>query len=113
VLLSGKDIWTGREGARQRRRRVQMIFQDPYASLNPRWWIGDIVAEPIRALGLARNRSEVEDRVADLLRRVRLDPGTMRRYPHEFSGGQRQRVAIARAISSRPEFIVCDEPTSA
>jgi len=92
---------------------VQMIFQDPYASLNPRWRVGDIVAEPIKALGLATNRGELQDRVADLLERVRLDAGAMRKFPHEFSGGQRQRVAIARALASQPEFIVCDEPTSA
>jgi ABC-type glutathione transport system ATPase component len=111
VLLDGKDIWHA--GAAERRRKVQMIFQDPYASLNPRWRVGDIVAEPMKALGIASGRSEIEGRVADLLERVRLDAGAMRKFPHEFSGGQRQRIAIARALSSQPEFIVCDEPTSA
>ncbi|MCF1484027.1 MULTISPECIES: ABC transporter ATP-binding protein [Rhizobium/Agrobacterium group] len=92
---------------------VQMIFQDPYASLNSRWRVRDIIAEPIRTLGLEKDNRVIEQRVADLLEKVRLDPDARSRFPHEFSGGQRQRIAIARALASRPRFIVCDEPTSA
>jgi peptide/nickel transport system ATP-binding protein len=99
---------------RQRlRRRIQMVFQDPYASLDPRWQAGDIVAEPIRAFALLRRRAEIAGRTDELLRLVGLDPADGHKYPHEFSGGQRQRVAIARALASQPDFIVCDEPTSA
>ena len=95
------------------RRRIQMIFQDPYASLNPRWRVDRIIAEPLRAFGLMTDAQEIENRVGELLRLVGLDPADGRKFPHEFSGGQRQRVAIARALAANPEFIVCDEPTSA
>ena len=99
---------------RQRlRRRIQMIFQDPYASLNPRWRVDRIVAEPIRAFGLIAGERAIRDRVGELLVLVGLHPDDGRKYPHEFSGGQRQRIAIARALASNAEFVVCDEPTSA
>jgi peptide/nickel transport system ATP-binding protein len=93
--------------------RVQMIFQDPYASLNPRWRVGDIVAEPIRELGLMRHAADIEARVKKLLSLVGLARNDAQRYPHEFSGGQRQRVSIARALATEAHFLVCDEPTSA
>jgi peptide/nickel transport system ATP-binding protein len=98
---------------RKLRRRIQMVFQDPYASLNPRWRAFDIVAEPIRAFGLAATRAQASDTVSELLTLVGLAPEHGSHYPHEFSGGMRQRIAIARALASRPDFIVCDEPTSA
>ncbi len=99
---------------RQRlRRRIQMIFQDPYASLNPRWRVDRIVAEPIRAFRLIDGDRDIRVRVGELLTLVGLHPDDGGKYPHEFSGGQRQRIAIARALASNAEFIVCDEPTSA
>ncbi len=95
------------------RRRIQMIFQDPYASLNPRWRVADIIAEPIRAFKLLDTNKDITDRVGELLTLVGLSPLDRVKFPHQFSGGQRQRVAIARALASNAEFIVCDEPTSA
>lgn len=111
--IDGHVLDTKHGYPRSLRRRMQMIFQDPYASLDPRWRVGDVIAEPLRAFDLVPSRQQERERVGHLLQLVGLHPADATKFPHQFSGGQRQRIAIARALASDADVLVCDEPTSA
>ena len=108
IRFRGAVVDAGQGGVPSWRKDIQMIFQDPYGSLNPRWRVGRIVGDPIVGLGLGHSRAEVKERVAALLSDVGLSPADADKFPHEFSGGQRQRIAVARALASAPSLVVCD-----